>query len=245
MSMLLNLLTMSTSAPFNPLNIPNCILWLQADRGITLDGSGNVSNWEDQSEAGHGVSQGTEANRPPLSENILKGLPVISFNGSTDLYLANTDLGIGSQVEVTTITIQKNNQHSVRSQPIAYRGAGVDLLTFEIQSNLAVWAMASSIYGVCAYTSDVPIIVTLGFNGNGADNPGKFQGYISNVQKTLSFTGTMPSSTGSISQICVGKRYTSSSDRFNGYVFAHLMYTRRLNSDELAYLWNGFGQMIS
>lgn len=62
-------------------------LWLRADLGLTVDGSNNVSAWADQSGQGRVASQSTGANQPnsATGSGALAGVPVISFNGTSDL----------------------------------------------------------------------------------------------------------------------------------------------------------------
>jgi hypothetical protein len=58
-------------------------LWLEADAGITLEGS-NVSGWADQSGNGTDAGQTVEANQPTLMANAINGLPAVSFDGVDD-----------------------------------------------------------------------------------------------------------------------------------------------------------------
>ena len=58
-------------------------LWLEADTGITLNGS-NVSAWADQSGSGADAAQTVAANQPLLMANSINGLPAVSFDGVDD-----------------------------------------------------------------------------------------------------------------------------------------------------------------
>lgn len=64
---------------FSPLKVPNCSIWLEADRGITLDGSDNVSAWADASGNGKNAAQSSAAIRPAYVTNIFNGHPVVRF----------------------------------------------------------------------------------------------------------------------------------------------------------------------
>lgn len=61
----------------NGLKSSSVQLWLRADKGITLDGSGNVSDWQDQSGKGNHATQATAADRPTFVANACAGLPVV------------------------------------------------------------------------------------------------------------------------------------------------------------------------
>lgn len=72
--------------PFVPTDIANLGLWLDASDAatITLDGSNNVSQWNDKSGNGRNLTQGVTTQRPSYTSG------VVSFDGSDD------NLGIGS-----------------------------------------------------------------------------------------------------------------------------------------------------
>lgn len=62
-------------------------LRLQADAGVTADGSGFVSAWADQSGQGKNASQGTSANRPVVVTNVVNGQPVVRFDATQNQFL--------------------------------------------------------------------------------------------------------------------------------------------------------------
>ena len=62
-------------------------LRLQADAGVTADGSGFVSTWADQSGLGKNATQSTSARRPVLVTNVINGNPVIRFSSASTQYL--------------------------------------------------------------------------------------------------------------------------------------------------------------
>jgi len=79
------LLGTSPSVPINGLG-----MWLRADSGVTTDGSGNVSFWQDQTPNGNNAFQTSSSLRPPLVSDSFSGQPGISFHGD-GLYLRITD----------------------------------------------------------------------------------------------------------------------------------------------------------
>jgi len=62
---------------FNPTALAGCVLWLRADRGVTLNGS-TVSAWADQSGNGNNFAQGIAANQPTFAASGINGLPSLS-----------------------------------------------------------------------------------------------------------------------------------------------------------------------
>jgi len=68
---------------FSPTMIANCSLWLDADKGITLNGT-DVTAWADESGNSKDAAQAVEANRPTYVASALNGCSCIRFNGTTD-----------------------------------------------------------------------------------------------------------------------------------------------------------------
>jgi hypothetical protein len=66
------------------------VVWLEADEGVTTDGSGNVSQWTDQGPLGNSAVQSSAGNRPHLLSSALNGKPMLQFDGSTS-YMSVTD----------------------------------------------------------------------------------------------------------------------------------------------------------
>ncbi|PTY02065.1 hypothetical protein DB346_10090 [Verrucomicrobia bacterium LW23] len=66
---------------FDPTSITDCFVWLDAEAGVTADGAGKVSVWEDQTSVGNDAAQGTGANQPAVIADALNGHDVIRFDG--------------------------------------------------------------------------------------------------------------------------------------------------------------------
>ena len=69
----------NNSGRFSPTKISSLALWLDAADAatITLDGSNNVSQWNDKSGNGRHAAQGTTLNRPGYLTNQLNGLAAV------------------------------------------------------------------------------------------------------------------------------------------------------------------------
>jgi hypothetical protein len=92
---------------WNPMKIPGCALWLEADRGITLDGSNNVSAWADQSGNGRHAARATEAYRPAWVTNQLNGWPAVISDGVNDSLVYPHDGSTYLTEECTVFSIHK------------------------------------------------------------------------------------------------------------------------------------------
>lgn len=65
-------------------DLAGCVLWLVAGRGMVLDVSNNVQQWNDLSGAGNNVSQATSTQRPAFgAASGPNGLPGVTFAAAT------------------------------------------------------------------------------------------------------------------------------------------------------------------
>lgn len=71
---------------FTPKDLGDCVLWLEADTGITLAGS-DVATWADQS--GNGFDMTAASNRPAYSSDFGDGYPAIDFAAASTERLIN------------------------------------------------------------------------------------------------------------------------------------------------------------
>ena len=71
-----------TRAGFEPTDIENCVIWLKGGTGITTDGSGDITQWADQSgNSNHAAQLGSE---PMPSTATVNGVTVPAFAASDD-----------------------------------------------------------------------------------------------------------------------------------------------------------------
>jgi hypothetical protein len=59
-------------------------LWLRADEGVQMDGSGNISQWTDASGRGNHATQSSAASQPKHTNSVLNAKPVVRFDGVND-----------------------------------------------------------------------------------------------------------------------------------------------------------------
>ena len=82
---------------FDPSQLPGLKLWLKADAGVTVDGSGNVSSWADQSGNGLDAVQNNSSLRPNYSPASFNAKPSLYFHGNSFQTLNGVPLGDGLQ----------------------------------------------------------------------------------------------------------------------------------------------------
>ncbi|HEY4415516.1 MAG TPA: LamG-like jellyroll fold domain-containing protein [Verrucomicrobiae bacterium] len=88
--------------------MPELIVWLKADAGVDTDGSGNVTQWNDQSSYGHNALDNLAVNQysapPTLAAGAVNGLPALSFNGTQLLNIPNDPaLAINGDVTICLV----------------------------------------------------------------------------------------------------------------------------------------------
>ncbi len=83
-------------------------LWLKADAGVTVDGSGNVTQWQDQSISANIVTQTASGVQPTLTTNSADKLPALSFNGSQRLVAPSSTI-VPLNQDWTFITLGSSN----------------------------------------------------------------------------------------------------------------------------------------
>lgn len=91
---------------FDPSQLSGLKLWLKADTGVTVDGSGNVSSWADQSGNGNTAYQTDAAKYPVLSATYaVNGVPAVVAQNDQFLQLTQNLAGQHSTTPFTMIWV--------------------------------------------------------------------------------------------------------------------------------------------
>lgn len=186
------------SGGFTPADIPSAYAWWDGQdlATITKDGGDAVSSFVDKINSIDCI-QGTGINQPIWTDSSLNGKATIWFDGVNDrLYSVRiTDL---EGISKMTLFIVGYLRSSTGANLAGY-GADSGHRFFQSQgignSNSLLINVAAS-YGV--YTSDLEndqIISAMVFDGTQSTNETKLKKYRNGVQKTLTFTGTIPTTT--------------------------------------------------
>ncbi len=89
----------------------NLSFWISADAGVSLDGSGRVQSWTDQSPNAYVLTQTDAAKRPFTVASSFSGLPAINFQGAHWLSGGDIlDLGSNSRTMFVMGNFNGNNQ---------------------------------------------------------------------------------------------------------------------------------------
>jgi hypothetical protein len=95
---------------FAPSDISGLTLWLDAENGITKDGSNKVSQWLDGSTNALAFTNANSAEYPTWVANVVNGKPVIRFTSTTPTRLYNEGAAlVATNQPFTFITVVKTN----------------------------------------------------------------------------------------------------------------------------------------
>lgn len=113
-----------------PWTRPSLTLWLKADVGVATDGSGAVTQWDDQSTRGNHLTQ-TDAGRRPLRVPAgLNALPIVQFRDDWLIRSAVLGTDLLSRTSATVFIVQKQLGSDPRTTTLAWRSGGEQRLYF-------------------------------------------------------------------------------------------------------------------
>jgi hypothetical protein len=100
----------SVNTTFSVVN--NAELWVKADAGVSANGSGVVTSWNDQAGSHNASASGNQ--RPTLQSNVLNFNPVVRFDGNNDyLNISNrTGLSTGRSSRATFVVAKDGGTSS-------------------------------------------------------------------------------------------------------------------------------------
>jgi hypothetical protein len=123
----------------SPYNAEGLILALESDKGLTLDGDGKVSQWDDQSGMGNHATQTTAARRPTVTATGLNGYDTITFDSAStqwmllpDTALADANMTVFVVCKCTNSTTNTNSFILARN----YTGLGYRLSRYISAGNV-------------------------------------------------------------------------------------------------------------
>jgi hypothetical protein len=236
---LLLVLCVSASAQADSLPITEGLtLRLGADTGITTNASGKITDWQDQSGAGHSATQSSSSYQPALAAGVLNGLPAARFSGAQ--YMSLSGQVLTSQVfSIMVVTRDVSTSTSYR----------------ELFSNWDSVNGGTSVFFGTTAQSPVRARFTDDFGGAATGQTGV--GTVTNPGTPFIFSAVSGSNhvavyqnTGAISNrlsalaprtltanYVIGRQGSLNGEYWSGDIAEMLVYNRELGSDELASVW--------
>jgi hypothetical protein len=224
---------------FNPLSIPGCALWLEGDRGITVDGSNNVSAWADQSGNARHFVQNSPPNRIAYATNQINGHPALVCDG-TDKTLTATLTGLTDLAGITVImVIQDAGTGDTAERTADFDTVSGFRLSLQKSEGPTQWyvGLGSSEYGAISLSDSNPAVWTIWFDGAGSLPEDKFKVYHDGSIQDMIIAGTLQN-TYSFGASVIGR---SSIYNWIGLEAKFLVYSRALDVNELSLLHRDTG----
>lgn len=215
-------------APFVPTSISNCYLWLDSTdtASFTYSSGAVVSQWNDLSGNNYHATQATVAQQPIRVTSPDIG---VDFDGSNDVLSTNASFN-GSAF--TTFIVAKGY---VAGTTILGGGPGGDDFYFPyIQTTILYWQILSA-YGTATVTYPAGLAeLEIRYDGSGSTNADKMKGRFDGSERTLSFTGTMPSTLARSGQAtAIGGYNLTPVLAYDGVISEVLVYNKVLDNTEL------------
>lgn len=234
-----------------PNQIPNLSLWYNASASATVINSvstnnfsttvtngSSISSWTDLSGAGHPSNVfGGSSNNPTYTIPIQNGLGAVTYNAASS---NNLDINPTAWAQTLSgMTIY------VLSRPTSFPGTIFPLTVTD--TSLGMWWNGTNWSigqgagtGTVTVTNDTTKFHMYGmvYDGTQSTNAGKLQFRYDKAGKTLTFTGTVGTTTGSPAYFFFGgdarNSGTFSKLYMNGYIGEVLIWTRSLSASEIS-----------
>lgn len=227
-----------TDGGIPPTGLPGLAAYFEADQGITLDGSNNVSQWNDLSGNGAHLTQATALSRPGFSATSFNGRPAVVLTAAGNQFMAAAPTIPSGAPNHTILAIVRANatpstlfngivclgsagasgQTSTigndNTRKLWFGGAGLGAPVFDTATNGSYYALAKTEQNVGGFGNDTA--------------------FINNAKQAVGIQPTaysiFPANT-----LLLG-RYFSSSATGNWDVAAIAIYNRILSDSEIAAL---------
>lgn len=221
------------SGEFTPTAISNLELWLESDRGITLNGS-NVAAWADQSGKGYNLTQATTSSQPLYVTNTLNGNPVIRFDGNNDRLIGGTNFPIVGNTPRSFILVYKPNISTPDKISLGWGGAtGAGNLFLPVHTaSVNGVGFGNGRYGISNNLTTFQIMIYQ--IPTGATQISSLQMFRNGVPQTVGLLSGSNQTLNTISTpLEIGNYYLGADNAgFNGDIAAVVAYSKALSTDE-------------
>ena len=195
---------------------PNTLaLWIEANEGVTVDGSGYASQWSDQSGNGNDLTQpGGEFYAPLLVPNAFNGMAALQFDGTNNYMYANPSSSLAITGDMSVFAVMNFSGLNSAGSTVVSKAAGslADPYDYYVKPNTVNFYRGNgSTYGVVT-SHGVPSIGVphvLGVTMQGATVTHRLDG-------SVTATGTLSTTIGdSGSYLFIGMR-DNGTNQFQG-----------------------------
>jgi hypothetical protein len=246
---------------FNPLDLPDLALWLDASDTATITASsGSVSQWDDKGPGGNDATQAIATNQPTTGSRTQNGLNVIDWDGSNDKLATGIVISsLRTNKAFTAAMVVKSDRTNANDPLLA--AAGPNAGSFDFTSGFVIGRNSTNLeltigngstmggdYRVARFANSSTSPMILAARVSAADNSRSMQvngvgQSLTDVDGTLATSNFLVNGSGSHG-IAVGNR-TYTNLPFDGWIGEVLVYAASLSDDDLAdvttYLRNKWG----
>lgn len=223
----------------DPTVLVNLQVWYNADISnatnfnVAPSNGGDISQWKDRSGTGHNANQSGNASvKPNWYANVLNGLGVIRFNGTSESLSINPIAFMQSLPGFTMMMVAKASSLAAASDLTSSNVGG-----FRIFHNGTNWGVSTSGgTGTSTVTGDTTKfhIYTQVFDGTATGNDNRLKFRYDGAQQAMTWSGTVGTTTSATAaDFYIGSDSTGAAGFFNGDFAELLMFTRTLNTSEL------------
>ena len=230
-------------------------IWYDASDGLQFNPNGtngtNITQWSDKAAIAHNAAPiGGPSTRPTVTTNYQNGKTVLYFDGGDGLsvnmstYLqsltGSTFIVVG---KVTSLGTTNQEQHFIEG---ANGTTPLDAYSLILNGSTGYNVFVAGGKATSNATADTNFhIHTVVFNGSGATNSDKLKHRFDGVEKTLTFSQNVGTTTSAvINTLAIGAQGDSTAF-LTGYIGEILLYTRTLTQSEItnteSYLKNKWG----
>lgn len=217
---------------FTPASISNLYLWLDADDASTFTYSSGtvVSQWNDKSGNGYHATQATVSKQPSRVTSPSIG---VDFDGTNDV------LGTSATYDGAAFTqfsvVRDFNTAPGGANTIIGAGTGGTDIYFPYMAVNDWYFQVNTNWGVVTVTPPSGLFnVEVRYNGGGATNADRMKARIDGSDRTLSYSGTIPTTLSRAGQTtAVGAYNLTPALPFPGIISELITYNKVLNNTEL------------
>lgn len=197
------------------------VVWYDASDATTQTiVSGKVSAITDK-QTGISYSQGTAGNRPVLDAASLNSLDTHDFVRASETYVANSGFtGLNSKSGATLVIVLKTTNTTLNQIPWLPLNQCLELQ--QVSSEMVVYSGAG-VFGKFANTSTAWRVLTCRFDGTATGNANRLKVWDNGTAKTLTFTGTVGTSSSSVNGIEIGAVSSFAGIGFDGSIAEAIM----------------------
>lgn len=230
------LLRSSSQSCFVPSSITGYKCHYDATRGATKDASDNVTSWSDLSALNGALNNSSNyatwlARTANAAQN--NNAAVSSAGGGQWLRTTTGHTWHQSKAAISYFAVLYINSTPSGNQNVVQDASADTKVLIFLDTGPVLGAMvATGSNGRCSVSTSTKYIVSVVYDGSLVGNSNRLKIWLNGVQKSLTFTGTIPATTDSTTGLSIFRRYTVDGNRFTGWLGEFIGYDAALGTSD-------------